>query len=81
MDKTNYGMDPRRNKTTSGETTKEMGRCSRCTDGPAERSAGNETKFSPASSTLLLDDNNERKNRMEAMLWPARQVETGHLSI
>ncbi|EYC34354.1 hypothetical protein Y032_0001g375 [Ancylostoma ceylanicum] len=81
MDKTNFGMDPKRNKTTSREITNEMGRCFRCTDGPAERSAGNESKFSTASSTMLLDDNGERKNRMEAMLGPARQVKTGHLSI
>ncbi|EYC04250.1 hypothetical protein Y032_0089g2309 [Ancylostoma ceylanicum] len=67
MDKTNFGMDPKRNKTTSMETTNEMCnvlfvRCFRCTDGPAERSAGNESNFSPASSTMLLDDNGERKN-------------------
>ncbi|EYC16169.1 hypothetical protein Y032_0034g2837 [Ancylostoma ceylanicum] len=81
MDKTNFGMDPKRNKTTSRETTNEMGRCFRCMDGSAERSAGNESEFSTVSSTMHLDDNGERKNRMEAMLGPARQVKTGHLSI
>ncbi|EYB93579.1 hypothetical protein Y032_0180g768 [Ancylostoma ceylanicum] len=52
-------------------------RCFRCTDRPAERSAGNESKFSPASSTMLLYDNGGRKNRMEAM--PVRHV--NHVSI
>ncbi|EYC20535.1 hypothetical protein Y032_0021g264 [Ancylostoma ceylanicum] len=81
MDKTNFGMDLKRNKTTSRETTYEMGRCFRSTDGSAERSAGNESKFSTASSTMLIDDIGERKNRMGAMLGPARQVKTAHLSI
>ncbi|EYC05540.1 hypothetical protein Y032_0081g1433 [Ancylostoma ceylanicum] len=80
MDKTNFGMGPKRNETTSRETANVMGRCLRCTDGPAERSAGNESKFSPSWSTMLLDDKGKRRNRMEVKLGRARQVKTDHLS-
>ena len=81
MDKEDFGVDPERDETTSRGATNEMGRRICHIDGPAECSAGNESNFSSASATMLLDDDGERKNRMDAMLGLAQQVKTGHLSI
>ncbi|EYC19795.1 hypothetical protein Y032_0023g723 [Ancylostoma ceylanicum] len=69
MDKKNFGMDCKREETTTRKTTNEMGRCVHM-DGQAERSAENESDLSSTSSTTLLDDGSERANRMEVMLWP-----------
>lgn len=80
MDKRNFGVDPKRNKMTSRENTNGLGRVY-CTDGSTELPAGSESNFSPASLTSLLDDGGKRKNRLGAMLEPARKLRMGYLGI
>ncbi|EYB92425.1 hypothetical protein Y032_0194g1440 [Ancylostoma ceylanicum] len=72
-------LDLRRNKTTSTEATNEIFQAARM--GHLNAQMG--TSQSPRQRRplrMLLDNGSERKNRVEEMSGPARQVKTGHLS-
>ncbi|KAK6743969.1 hypothetical protein RB195_010959 [Necator americanus] len=69
---------------SSREAVNEMEWRVRYTDGPAESSAGYDSRSSPTSLTKLeniLYDNGEGTKRVEKMLRPARLVKMDHLSI
>ena len=89
MDEEDLGVDSKRRETSSRKTSKEMGGRVRGKGGPVEKSTGNDLwKWNGYSSTAsdtkysnILDDAGETTKRMGEMLWPARLVRTGHLSI
>ena len=89
MDEKDLGVDSKRGGTPPRKTPKEMGGRVREKGGPVEKSTRNDfwkrNRYSPTATgtknTNILDDVGETTKRMGEMLWPARLVRTGLLSI